>query len=173
MSATNKTPNFDLPLFIGSDVPSWLGDWNGAMSDIDTDLATIKAAADGAVSTSENVEKQLAPINQSILNIQNSVTNLGQTTTLLSKQFRYSSLIPTSVLIPNTNFTMPKDGLLRLVISGLGHATVNVSGVNVFTVTSAASQTYIHSAWVFKGDVITYTFSSGASANIYYYPVNY
>lgn len=35
MSATNATTNYSLPLFIGTDKPAWLVDWNGAMSAID------------------------------------------------------------------------------------------------------------------------------------------
>lgn len=43
MSATNQTTNYDLPLFIGTDKPSWLGDFNGAMNAIDS---AIKGNAD-------------------------------------------------------------------------------------------------------------------------------
>lgn len=43
MSFTNKTPNYNLPQWLGTDKPSWLVDVNGAFSSIDT---AIKAAAD-------------------------------------------------------------------------------------------------------------------------------
>lgn len=43
MSFTNKTPNYNLPQWLGTDKPSWLVDVNGAFSTIDT---AIKAAAD-------------------------------------------------------------------------------------------------------------------------------
>lgn len=52
MSATNKTLNFDLPQFVGTDVPSWLVDWNGTMGKIDT---ALKGATDNA-----NDAKQIA-----------------------------------------------------------------------------------------------------------------
>lgn len=38
MSNTNHTPNYDLPLFIPEDKPSWLGSWNDAMSKIDAGI---------------------------------------------------------------------------------------------------------------------------------------
>lgn len=38
MSATNATTNYSLPLFIGTDKPAWLVDWNGAMSAIDAQM---------------------------------------------------------------------------------------------------------------------------------------
>lgn len=42
MSATHATSNYSLPLFIGTDKPAWLVDFNGAMTTID---AQIKANA--------------------------------------------------------------------------------------------------------------------------------
>lgn len=40
MSATNQTTNLHLPLFVGSDKPAWLVDFNGAMNSIDTAVGT-------------------------------------------------------------------------------------------------------------------------------------
>lgn len=64
MGATNKTTNYNLPQFVGSDKPTWLGDFNGAMSSIDTqmkannDLGTLaKTTADTAL---ENANTAIA-----------------------------------------------------------------------------------------------------------------
>ena len=43
---TNKTPHYDLPQFIGSDVPNILTDFNDAVDVIDTALYEIKEQAD-------------------------------------------------------------------------------------------------------------------------------
>lgn len=43
MSATNTTPNLGLPQFTATDKPTWLGDVNGAMSTIDTKVATAES----------------------------------------------------------------------------------------------------------------------------------
>lgn len=43
MSATNKTANYELPKFVGTDKPSWLTDFNGAMTKIDTACTPIKS----------------------------------------------------------------------------------------------------------------------------------
>ena len=40
MSATNTTPFLQLPQFAATDKPTWLGDFNGAMSKIDTGVAS-------------------------------------------------------------------------------------------------------------------------------------
>lgn len=51
MSATNATTNYSLPLFIGTDKPAWLVDWNTAMTDIDGQMK-INATAIQANATS-------------------------------------------------------------------------------------------------------------------------
>ena len=43
MTSTNKTANYDLSQFVGTDRPTWLGDYNGDMTKID---AQMKANAD-------------------------------------------------------------------------------------------------------------------------------
>lgn len=40
MSATNTTTNYNLPIFIETDKPSWLVDFNGAMRSIDSQMKT-------------------------------------------------------------------------------------------------------------------------------------
>lgn len=54
MSSTNTTPNYKLPQFINSDVPSWLGDFNDAMSKIDTQMKANDTKATGASTNAEN-----------------------------------------------------------------------------------------------------------------------
>ena len=49
MSSTNKTTNYNLSQFLGSDKPAWLSDYNQDMSKIDTQM---KANADAATAAS-------------------------------------------------------------------------------------------------------------------------
>ena len=49
MSSTNKTTNYELSQFVGTDKPAWLSDYNTDMSKIDTG---IKSAADAATAAS-------------------------------------------------------------------------------------------------------------------------
>ena len=45
-NATNRTTNYGLPLFIGTDKPAWLVDWNNTMTELDTKLKEIADAGD-------------------------------------------------------------------------------------------------------------------------------
>lgn len=56
MSATNKTTYYDFPIFIGTDVPSWLGDWNNTMNALDGAINGVKNAADNAANVANTAE---------------------------------------------------------------------------------------------------------------------
>lgn len=53
MSYTNKTTYYELPQYIGTDKPTYLGDFNGAMVAIDTAMHNNATAASGAQSTAD------------------------------------------------------------------------------------------------------------------------
>lgn len=48
MSSTNKTTNYELSQFVGSDKPAWLQDYNADMSKIDAGIHTAATTATGA-----------------------------------------------------------------------------------------------------------------------------
>ena len=54
MASTNKTPNFNLPQFLGTDKASWLGDINPAMFTIDSQMQLNKTNANQAISSASN-----------------------------------------------------------------------------------------------------------------------
>ena len=55
MTATNKTENYELSQFVGTDRPTWLGDYNSDMSKIDAQLKQnaddIASAAAGGLTS--------------------------------------------------------------------------------------------------------------------------
>lgn len=57
MTATNHTKNYNLNQFVGTDRPTWLGDYNGDMSKID---AQLKKNADDIASASAGGLKTVA-----------------------------------------------------------------------------------------------------------------
>lgn len=78
MSATNATTNYSLPLFLGSDKPAWLVDWNGAMSAIDT---AIKNAADSASQAGTDISALTLTVGSLSDTVTNQGTALGNLTT--------------------------------------------------------------------------------------------
>lgn len=76
MSATNKTTYLDLPQFIGTDVPSWLGDFNGAMEKIDTGYNNVDIKAGQASSTANSASSKADINTQSITSINDELKTL-------------------------------------------------------------------------------------------------
>ena len=71
MSHTNKTPNYDLPQFIGTDKASWLGDLNPAFLAIDAGMQANKVAAQAA----EVSAGEASALAQSANSVANSANN--------------------------------------------------------------------------------------------------
>ena len=72
MSATNSTPNYGLPQYLPTDKPTYLGDFNKAMLDIDTNMKSIDNKAEGAEGSIATIQ---ATANQALEN-----ANTAQTT---------------------------------------------------------------------------------------------
>lgn len=92
MSSTNKTTNYKLSQYVGTDKPTYLGDYNGDMLKIDTQM---KANADAASNAQEkageavtkaeqaqtnitNVDSRLTSAETDITQLQSNVTNMSQ-----------------------------------------------------------------------------------------------
>lgn len=58
MSSTNKTTNYELTQFLATDVPSWLVDYNGDMSKIDTQMKVNATAAAAAQSKADGADSK-------------------------------------------------------------------------------------------------------------------
>lgn len=78
MSSTNHTANYNLPQFVGSDKPTWLGDVNQAMSTIDGQMKTNAnniASASGEVSELETrvetAEGTVSSLSTAVTTVQN------------------------------------------------------------------------------------------------------
>lgn len=72
MSATNETPNYQLPQYIGTDVPSYLGDFNSAMLKIDT---AIKGVDNKATSAESSVATANSNASEAVETAGTAITN--------------------------------------------------------------------------------------------------
>lgn len=78
MSATNNTTYLNLPQFIGTDVPSWLGDFNDAMEKIDTGYNKVDIKAGQAASTANSASSKSDINTQSITSINAELKTLKE-----------------------------------------------------------------------------------------------
>lgn len=75
MGATNHTANYDLPQWIGTDKPTFLGDLNDAFLKIDTAMKTNQSEISGAVSDAGNALAKATSAEQGV----NTLTPLVNT----------------------------------------------------------------------------------------------
>lgn len=74
MSATNATTNYSFPLFIGTDKPAWLVDWNSAMSAIDAAIKGVDTDVQGAIVDISGLSSTVAAHTSSISTISGQIT---------------------------------------------------------------------------------------------------
>ena len=79
MSATNHTQNYDLSQFVGGDIPSWLGDYNGDMSKIDTAIANVASGAGDIASDVNNLKSRMTTAEADIDAAESNIATLQTT----------------------------------------------------------------------------------------------
>ena len=93
MSATQKTTNYQLPIFVGTDIPSWLTDFNGAMNKIDE---AIKGASTTGGVTQDYVDGIRDELQSNITQLSNKVNNLESTIAGLKSTLENALVIGTA-----------------------------------------------------------------------------
>ena len=80
MSATNHTQNYDLSQFVGGDIPSWLGDYNGDMGKIDAAIATVASGAGDTASEVNSLKSRMTTAEADIDAAESNIATLQSTT---------------------------------------------------------------------------------------------
>ena len=83
MSSTNLTKNLKLPQFVASDKPSWLGDVNGAMLNIDNGYGTLTGDIANANDTASSAKSQSDANTQTLVNVNSELQSQGNRITAL------------------------------------------------------------------------------------------
>lgn len=77
MSHTNSTTNYNLPQFIGTDKPAWLGDINPAMSAIDTAIKNASDSASTADGKATTAQSDVTTLGNTVTTLQGTVSTQG------------------------------------------------------------------------------------------------
>lgn len=77
MSFTNHTPNYNLPQYVGTDKPTFLGDFNNAMSTIDTALHNNEQNAGEGLSELQQAQAALSETQETLTEVQTEVANVS------------------------------------------------------------------------------------------------
>ena len=83
MSSTNKTPNYKLSQYVGKDKPTYLGDYNGDMLKIDTQMKNNSNDATSAISQAGEAVAKVTALQTKVDEATTSVTELSDQITTL------------------------------------------------------------------------------------------
>lgn len=76
MSSTNKTNYYKLSQYIGTDKPTYLGDYNSDMSKIDTGIHEVQETATTANQTAGSAEAKVTALSPSVEALQNDMAGV-------------------------------------------------------------------------------------------------
>lgn len=94
MSSTNKTTNYKLSQYIGTDKPTYLGDYNSDMLKIDNQLKANADSASNAVSAAGAAQAVAADASKNVQSLNDSVTaNSADIASLKTKNAQQDSSI--------------------------------------------------------------------------------
>lgn len=100
-ASTNKTTNYELPQFVGSDKPTWLSDFNGAMATIDagmhenaTDISDMASDVASASSAASQASSDVASLSSTVSSLSSDVSTA--TTTANNAQSTATSALNTA-----------------------------------------------------------------------------
>lgn len=77
MSYTNQTPNYGLPQYVGTDKPTYLGDFNNAMKKIDEALHNNAENAGEGLAQLQQAQNQLTEAQTAQSELNEEVSNIG------------------------------------------------------------------------------------------------
>ena len=133
MSATNSTTNYHLPIFIGTDIPSWLVDWNNAMTNLDNAVGEALLAGQTAETDVKALESTVQSIQTAVTALTNSVNdNTTDITDLKAQMIAYTQIV-NKLTADVQNLTSRVEtaeetvGTVYTGIVGTGETTVTVS----------------------------------------------
>lgn len=103
MSSTNKTTNYKLSQYIGTDKPTYLGDYNSDMLKIDTQLKANADSASNAVSAAGAAQAVAADASKNVQSLNDSMTaNSADIASLKTKNAQQDASIQNATNSANT-----------------------------------------------------------------------
>ena len=134
MTATNKTTVYELPVFIPTDKPTWLGDFNGAMNSIEAGIVDAKNSGTTVIQTANtalNIANQAETHAQSATTAANNAVALANTANTNATEAKTSANNAVSLAnTANTNATEAKT-------SAIGATTTANNAISVANAASA------------------------------------
>ena len=144
-ASTNKTANYELPQFVGTDKPTWLGDFNEAMADIDTgmhenasDIASMQSDVTNAVTTASQASQDVTTLTGTVNTLSSTVSSV-QTTANNASQTASSALNTANTANGKADTNASAITTIESNVSALQTETAGLKGTILWTNSSPTS----------------------------------
>jgi hypothetical protein len=170
-ASTNKTANYELPQFVGTDKPTWLGDINGAMTAIDAGMAENKADIESMDTRVSSAEASASSASQAVTTLTGRVATVESGVSSATSTANNAQQTATSAL----NTANTANGKADSNTSDISSLTTrvstcenNISLFNLNTFTTATLTKVSGNYTIASGSQITVaTNSDGSLAKVY------
>lgn len=120
MPATDTTKILGLPQFVGTDKPSWMSDFNGAMSIIDSSYGNLQASVGDVPAQISKIEADVQTATTATQQVQ---TNLDNLQTTVTQQGTEIDTTKSSITTVQSQLTSTNDTVSQLSSTVSGQAT--------------------------------------------------
>lgn len=154
MGSTNKTTNYELSQFVGTDKPSWLGDYNADMGKIDlaikaraVEAGQAQSSADTANGKADALDTRMGTAEDNILALQNASTTdhtqIATNTANISKNAQ--DIVQLDAKIGHTQITIG-DHTVTGAIATLAQGSGDADNISYNNTTSGLTATNVQDA---------------------------
>ena len=167
---TNSTQNYNLPQFIGSDKPTWLGDVNTAMSTIDTAIGTNASNISSLGTRVTSTEGVASQASTDVTSLRGTVNTLSDNVTTVTTTANNAQSTATSALNTANSANGKADTNTSAIASldtRVDTCEDNISKINLTTY-GTASVTRLTGTYTLSNQSLSYALNSdGSLAKIY------
>ena len=130
MSSTNKTTNYNLSQFVGTDVPSYLGDYNGDMSKIDKAIGDV-ANSQGSVEQSvTGLTAEVQGLSTQVSGTSTSVQQLQTTVAQIDTAYKQADTALSQRITANANNIQANTTAIENANTAIGSANTAIESIN-------------------------------------------
>ena len=160
MSHTNRTTNYQLPQFVGTDTPGWLTDVNGAMSDIDAAIYARQQAIASVTNDVASLTSRTGALEGNVADLDSDIND--QTTGIITRLTNDETAIT-----DNTNNISTNTTAISALNTTVGSMQAKMPVISSITMTAAdwSNDDYAFTdAAVTVNSIITLGIAVGATA---------
>ena len=168
---TNSTQNYNLPQFIGSDKPTWLGDVNTAMSTIDTAMGTNASNISSLGTRVTSAEGIASQASTDVAGLTSTVNTLSDNVTTVTTTANNAQSTATSALNTANSASDKADSATSAITALTPRVTACENSISNFNLTTYGESNVTKSTGTYdveSGAKLYYaTNSDGSLAKIY------